>query len=94
MWVASSQRPEAMPQSSTACAASQHSDEFHLRENSTEMLMPKELPSSAFKIKQDETSLSCERDVPKRLVKLPEIQCYCFSLNKNRATINSCHGEC
>lgn len=58
------------------------------------MLMPKELTGSAFKIKQYEIFLSFSKDLPKRLVKLPEIQCYCFALNKNRVTINRSYREC
>lgn len=68
MLIAPEQWIQTRLQRSIACVVFQHSTEFHLREDSTKMLMPKELTSSVFKIKQYETFLSFNRDLPKCLV--------------------------
>lgn len=77
-------------------AAPQHSSGFSPSEDGTEM----EMLAEAHKLSPQDPARyfffppSFQRDLPECLVRLPEIQCYCFALNKNRVTINSCHCEC
>lgn len=82
----------------SAPAAPQHSPGFSPSEDSTET----EMLAEAHKLSPQDPARwefffplpSFQRDLPECLVQLPEIQCYCFALNKNRVTINSCHREC